>query len=66
MVKELEPILEKLLFMEAFNASMEVNIPTSAMIPNAMIRMVRTVRSFWIMLDVREMEMCPARFIVQR
>jgi hypothetical protein len=45
MVKELEPMLEKLLLMDPFKASMDVKIPTRAMIPKAMIRMVRTVRS---------------------
>lgn len=45
MVKELEPMLEKLLLMDPFSASIEVKMPTNAIIPNAMMRIVKTVLS---------------------
>jgi hypothetical protein len=53
MVKELDPILEKLLLMDPFKASIEVRMPTNAMIPKAMMRIVRTVLSIWLRMAVR-------------
>jgi len=44
-VKEFEPMLEKLSLMDPFRASIDVRIPTNAIIPKAIIRMVNTVRS---------------------
>jgi len=43
MVNELDPIDEKLLLIEAFIASMDVKIPTNAIIPNAIIKTVKDV-----------------------
>ena len=40
-------MLEKLLLMDPFNASIEVKIPTKAIIPKAIIRIVKTVLSIW-------------------
>jgi hypothetical protein len=45
MVNELLPIFEKLLVIDAFIASIDVKIPTKAIIPNAMMSTVNDVRS---------------------
>jgi hypothetical protein len=45
MVNELAPIIEKALLMEPLMESIAVEIPTRAMIPSAMITMVRVVLS---------------------
>jgi hypothetical protein len=43
MVNELEPILEKLLVNEFLIASIDVKVPTKAIIPIAMIKAVKVV-----------------------
>jgi hypothetical protein len=41
-------MLVKLLFIEDFIASMDVRIPTNAIIPNEMIKTVKIVRKSWL------------------
>jgi hypothetical protein len=51
MVKELAPILEKVLFSEPSIASIDVKIPTSAVSPIAMIMAVKNVLSLLPLTD---------------
>jgi hypothetical protein len=51
MVKEFEPMLEKVLFNELLMASIEVKIPTKAIKPKAIIRAVKKVRSLLLFTD---------------
>jgi hypothetical protein len=45
MAKVFAPIMEKLLLIDSFMASIAVRMPTSAIMPIAIIIIVRTVRS---------------------
>jgi hypothetical protein len=47
---ELLPILEKELFKEFRTASIDVSVPTSAIIPNAIISTVNDALSFWLLI----------------
>jgi hypothetical protein len=49
----LAPIFAKLLVIEFFIESMAVRIPTRAVIPTAMIRIVRIVRSRFERIDLK-------------
>ena len=40
--------------MEYFRESIDVSIPTNAMIPKEMIRIVSTVLNKWLFIDLRE------------
>jgi len=52
-VKELAPMLEKVLFKEPSIASIEVRIPTKAVIPMAMMIAVKNVRSLLPFTDCK-------------
>ena len=52
---ELLPIIEKELFSEYFTASIAVSVPTSAIIPNAMINMVNEALNFWLLIACTDM-----------
>ena len=54
MVNEFDPMLEKLLLIEALIASMDVRIPTSAIIPKAIISTVRMVLKAWLLIACKE------------
>jgi hypothetical protein len=54
MVKVLEPIMEKFFVREYLMESVAVRIPTNAMIPNEMMRMVRMVLRRWLRIEFRE------------
>jgi hypothetical protein len=45
-VTELLPIIEKELFKEYFTASIAVKVPTNAIMPNAIIKIVSEARNF--------------------
>jgi hypothetical protein len=51
MVNVFAPILVKLLVMELLMPSIEVRIPTSAVMPMAMISIVRMARSHWLRIE---------------
>jgi hypothetical protein len=40
--------------MEYFNDSIDVRIPTNAIIPNAMIKIVSTVLKRWLLMEVSD------------
>ena len=50
----LAPILVKLLVIEALMASMEVSIPTKAIIPKEIIKTVSVVRNNWLRIAPNE------------
>jgi hypothetical protein len=54
MVKELAPMAEKDELTDRFRESMVVRIPMSAMIPNAIINMVKIVLSRFDRIDRKE------------
>jgi hypothetical protein len=54
MVKVLEPIMEKFFVREYLMESVAVRIPTSAIIPKEMMRMVRIVLRRWLRIEFRE------------
>ena len=49
-----EPIMEKFCVRKYFIESVAVRIPTRAMIPKEMIRIVRIVRNKWLLMDTSE------------
>jgi hypothetical protein len=54
MEKLFAPRREKLDVMEIFMESMDVRIPTTAIIPKAIMRIVRDVRNMWLRIEERE------------
>jgi hypothetical protein len=54
MVKVLDPIIEKFCVRKYLMESVAVRIPTRAMIPKAIIRMVRIVRNRWLLIESSE------------
>jgi hypothetical protein len=50
----LEPIIEKFFVREYLMESVAVRIPTNAMIPKAMMRIVRMVLRRWLRIEFRE------------
>lgn len=65
-VKVLAPICVKLLLIAYFRESIEVKMPTNAMIPKAMIKMVRMVLSRWLLMEVSDTLMFSAINIFKR
>jgi hypothetical protein len=64
MLKVLAPIVEKLLEMLALILSVAVIIPTSAMIPKAMIAIVRMARSKLPLIDLSANRMFSSKGIL--
>ena len=59
----LAPMAVKLSSSQYLIASMEVSIPTRAMIPNAMIRMVSTERTMLLWMDFNEIRRFSMRWV---
>jgi len=66
MVKELEPMLEKVLFNELLIASIEVKIPTKAIIPMAIINAVKTVRSLLSLIEPKATLILSLSFMLRK
>jgi hypothetical protein len=61
MVNEFAPIFEKLSFIDFLRPSIEVNIPTSAIIPIEIIRAVKVVRSKFPLMAINAIFICCKR-----
>ena len=64
-VKLLEPMLAKLLLMDCLMDSMAVSIPTSAIIPIAMINTVKTDLKRWLLTDCRDIRIFSFNMLIQ-